>query len=71
MNTSFVYFFGFLLVVAGLAYGATMLGVPPIWVGVGAVVLVGLGIMSTVTSTKTREPAGDAEVTRTTTVRRD
>ena len=70
MNTSFVYFFGFILVVGGLAYGAITLGVPDIWVAIGAVILVGLGLMSTVKNTKRPTPAGDAEVTRTT-IRRD
>lgn len=71
MNTSVVYFFGFLLVIAAVAYGAVTLGVPPLWVGIGAVALVGIALMSTVTHTKRRELPGDErEVTRTT-VRRD
>ncbi|MCJ8191436.1 hypothetical protein [Sphingomicrobium aestuariivivum] len=70
MNSSMVYFFGFLLVIAGLAYGAITLGVPSLWVGIGAVILVGLAIMNTVTSTKRPAPA-DGEVTRTTTTVRE
>ncbi|MCJ7420922.1 hypothetical protein [Sphingomicrobium astaxanthinifaciens] len=66
MNSSMVYFLGFLLVIAGLAYGAIMLGVPSLWVGIGALVLVGIALMSTVTNTK-RPSAADGEVTRTTT----
>ena len=76
MNTSVVYFFGFLLVIAGLAYGAIVAGVPSLWVGIGALVLVGIALMNTVTSTKQREPSPPADGhvesrTTTTTVRED
>ncbi|WP_265571623.1 hypothetical protein [Sphingomicrobium nitratireducens] len=66
MSSSGVYFIGFLVLLGGLAYGAISLGVPPMWVGIGAIVLLGIGIMSTVTNTKLKEPA-EGEVTRTTT----
>ncbi|WP_265530656.1 hypothetical protein [Sphingomicrobium marinum] len=71
MNTSFVYFIGFLVVVGGLAYGAMLAGIPQTWILVGAVVLVGLGIMSTITNTKRREPSGDTSATTTTTTVRE
>jgi len=71
MNTSVVYFLGFVLVIAGLAYGAIELGVPEVWVIIGGIILLGIGLMSTVKNTKRPAPSGDNEVTRTTTVRRD
>ena len=71
MNSSVVYFLGFVLVVAGLAYGAMTLGVPLLWIGIGGVILLGIGLMSTVTHTKRPGPSGDAQVTRTTTIRED
>lgn len=71
MNSSFVYFIGFLIVIGGLAYGAMLAGIPQTWIIVGAVVLVGLGIMSTITKTKRREPSGEATTTTTTTVREE
>lgn len=68
MSSSGVYFIGFLVLLAGLAYGAITLGVPPMWVGIGAVILLGIGIMSTVSNTKLKSPdTGDGAVTRTTT----
>lgn len=70
MNTSIVYFLGFILVIAGLAYAAITLGVPDVWVGIGAVILIGIGLMSTVKNTKRPAPTGDGEIERTT-VRRD
>lgn len=71
MNTSVVYFLGFILVIAGLAYGAITLGVPEVWVIIGAIILLGIGLMSTVKNTKRPSASGDGDVTRTTTIRRD
>ncbi|TCD04968.1 hypothetical protein EYB45_05390 [Erythrobacteraceae bacterium CFH 75059] len=71
MNTSIVYLLGFLLVIGGLAYGALTAGVPQIWVIIGAVVLFGVALMSTVKNTRRPAPSGDEEIIRTTTVRRD
>ncbi|MEN3972830.1 hypothetical protein WJS89_09140 [Sphingomicrobium sp. XHP0235] len=68
MNSSAVYFLGFLILIGGLAYAAIVAGVPSLYVGIGAVILLGIGLMSTVTNTKSREPAaGEGEVKRTTT----
>ncbi len=52
MNSSVVYFLGFALVIAGIAYAAITLGVPSIWVIIGAIILIGIALMSTVTKTK-------------------
>lgn len=71
MNTSVVYFLGFVLVIAGLAYAAITLGVPDVWVIIGGIILLGVGLMSTVTRTRRPGPSGDGEVTRTTTIRKD
>ncbi|MBZ6377755.1 hypothetical protein B5C34_03300 [Pacificimonas flava] len=73
MNTSIAYLIGFLIVIGGLAYGATLAGVPATWIGVGVIVLVGIGIMSTVTKTRAPEPTnGEAHrKAATTTVRED
>ena len=48
------YLFGALLVVAGLAFGAYLLNVPPAWIGVGVIVAIGVGIM--LATTRTRPP---------------
>ena len=37
-----LYVLGFLILIVGLVMGAQMLHVPPRWIGVGVVVLVGL-----------------------------
>ncbi|MFN3323581.1 MAG: hypothetical protein ACK5AZ_08805 [Bryobacteraceae bacterium] len=40
-----VYIVGFAILIAGLAYGASLLGVPRQWIVVGVVILAGLGII--------------------------
>lgn len=51
-----IYIVGFLIVIGGLAYGAVMLHVPSHWIVVGAVVLVGLGILTGVKNTRQKDP---------------
>jgi hypothetical protein len=52
-----LYLTGFAVLIIGLVIGANMLHVPPRWIGVGAVVLVGAGIMSAVSHTRRRDSA--------------
>jgi hypothetical protein len=52
-----LYLLGYALVIAGLAVGAHMAHVPPRWIGVGVLVMVGLGILSGVTRTRPRDPS--------------
>jgi hypothetical protein len=52
-----LYILGFLVFVAALAYGAFLLHVPPRWIGVGVAALLGLGILTGVTSTRQRDPS--------------
>ena len=40
-----LYVLGFLIVIAGLVYGATLMHVPSHWIAVGALVLLGMGIL--------------------------
>ena len=60
MSAFWLYVIGFLVLLAGLAYGAYLLAVPTQWIGVGALVLVGLGVMSGVAKTKRRDPPVDS-----------
>jgi hypothetical protein len=50
---------GFIILIVGLAYGANLAGVPPQWIGVGAVVLAGIGIVMGVTRTRQKDPSHD------------
>ena len=56
MSSFGIYLIGFVLIVAGVAYGLTLAGVPTTWVIVAAVVLIGLGIITGVSRTKRPDP---------------
>lgn len=58
MSSFGTYIIGILILVGGLATAAFLLGAPPIWIAVGAVVLLGLGIMTATSKTKPRDPPG-------------
>ncbi len=53
-----IYIAGILLVVGGLSYAAAMLHVPTHWIVVGALILLGFGILAAVKATRLRDPAG-------------
>lgn len=57
MSTFGIYLIGFILVIAGLAYAAHLMGLAPLYIGIGVVVLLGLGILTGVTRTKHRDPS--------------
>ncbi|MEO7331858.1 MAG: hypothetical protein ABI193_25000 [Minicystis sp.] len=50
-----LYLTGLLFVLIGLVYGAVMLKVPSHWIVVGTVVALGLGILSAVKATRTKD----------------
>jgi hypothetical protein len=52
MNRVAIYILGAILLTAGLGYAAFLVGVPAHWIGVGAIVIIGLGIMGAATSAK-------------------
>ena len=50
-----LYVLGYLIVTAGLIYAASLLHVPQHWIVAGAVVLVGLGILTGVKATRQKD----------------
>jgi uncharacterized membrane protein YiaA len=50
-----LYLLGYVIFCIGLLIGAHLLHVPPRWIGVGALVLIGIGIVSAVTRTRTKD----------------
>jgi hypothetical protein len=52
-----IYALGYALVIAGLIYGAHLLHVPAHWIAAGAIVLLGLGILSGVKATRQKDPS--------------
>jgi hypothetical protein len=43
-----------------LAYGAHLAGLAPQWIGVGTVVLLGIGIVTAVSRTRSKDPPADS-----------
>lgn len=63
MSTA-IYVLGFIVLIAGLAWAASLLGVPTIWITIGAVVVSGLaiiGIAGNVRDTTPRDPGEPRE----------
>jgi NADH:ubiquinone oxidoreductase subunit 6 (subunit J) len=57
MTNFVVYLIGTLLVVAGLAYGASRLGISQVWIIAGALVIIGIGFMGGIVKTRQKEPS--------------
>lgn len=51
-----IYIIGAILVVCGLAYGASRLGVSSTWIFVGVLVILGLAVMAGVSKTRQKDP---------------
>jgi len=52
MSSFGLYVIGYAILIGGLAYGAHLLGVPDVWIAVGAVVLLGIGVVTGVARTR-------------------
>ncbi len=52
-----LYALGFVIMIGGLIYGARLAHVPPHWIAVGAIVLLGIGMLSGVKATRQKDPA--------------
>ena len=50
-----IYLVGYIILVIGLGIGAHMMKVPPQWIGVGVLIMVGLGVISGVGSTRNKD----------------
>lgn len=56
MSSFQTYLIGFVVLVVGLSIAAHLLGAPPMWIAVGVIVLLGIGIISATNRTKPRDP---------------
>jgi hypothetical protein len=52
-----IYAAGFAIMIAGLAYAAHLVRVPAHWIAVGAIVMVGVGLLSAVKATRQKDSA--------------
>ena len=50
-----LYVIGYLIVIGGLTYGAALMHVPAHWIVVGAIVMAGLGIVTGVKATRSKD----------------
>ncbi len=50
-----LYLVGILIVLGGAIYGAVLLNVPTQWIVVGSLIIVGLGVLSAVSHTRSRD----------------
>ena len=55
MSSLAIWIIGFIVLIGGLAYGASLAGLSPQWIGVLAVVLAGIGIVMGVSKTRTKD----------------
>jgi len=53
-----LYAIGFAIVIGGLTYAAYLVHMPAHWIAVGAVVLLGVGILMGVKATRQKDPVG-------------
>jgi hypothetical protein len=51
-----IYSIGYAIVIGGLIYAAHLMHIPAAWIAVGAIVLLGLGILSAVKATRQKDP---------------
>jgi hypothetical protein len=53
-----LYAMGFAILIGGLIYAAYLVHMPTHWIVVGAIVLLGVGILSAVKATRQKDPVG-------------
>jgi hypothetical protein len=52
-----LYAAGYAIMIAGLIYGAHLMHMPARWIAVGAIVMIGIGILSAVKATRQKDPS--------------
>ncbi|MGO4307222.1 hypothetical protein [Cupriavidus sp. RAF12] len=52
-----LYIVGLLLLVGGIAWGLTIAGLAPVYIGIACVIVLGIGVMSAVSRTRTKDPS--------------
>ena len=56
MSAFSTYLVGFIVLILGLGIAAFLLNVPTMWIAVGVIVLVGIGILMATSRTKMKDP---------------
>ena len=52
-----LYLFGFLLLIAGVAWGLSTAGLAQQWIVIISVILAGIGVLTGVTRTRSKDPS--------------
>ena len=60
MSSFSTYIIGFVILVVGLAMAAYLLDVPALWIAVGVIVALGIGVITATSRTKMKDPPGPA-----------
>lgn len=60
MSSFTTYIIGFVILVVGLAMAAYLLDVPALWIAVGVIVALGIGVITATSRTKMKDPPGPA-----------
>ena len=58
MSSFATYIIGFVILVVGLAMAAYLLDIPGMWIAVGIVVALGIGVITATSRTKMKDPPG-------------
>jgi hypothetical protein len=56
MSSFSTYIIGFIILIVGLGLAAYLLNVPSMWIAVGVIVLIGIGVLMATSRTKPRDP---------------
>lgn len=51
-----IYMIGYLIFIGGLVYGAVLMNISHQWIAVGAIILIGLAVLTGVKSTRQKDP---------------
>ena len=52
-----LYMIGFVIFLGGMIWGAVVAGVPHLYIGIGALIFLGIGISSAVSGTRSKDPS--------------
>lgn len=52
-----LYMLGFAIFLGGLVWAAVVAGIPELYIGIGALILLGIGIFSAVSKTRGKDPS--------------
>ena len=62
MSSFGTYLLGFIILIIGLAIAAYLLNVPTMWIVVGAIIMIGIGVLMATTRGKMKDPPSPPSV---------